>query len=308
MSLSVQQIEAKLSRYLPPATAAQRAAWIVEDMEAVGFDLQFSTETPDGLWERLGALPQAEYILHDSEFNIDSADTNTALSGSFLTVGNLLRLSQVSAIGRELIPNLWPLQFRHRICGREHLDALTEVWWLKHWRGLHGVAPGPKQNKIVPDYEWALTIKDGLADCRINLEVKRRPGNINSWFKRRRPSAWLRSVAHKFGPTPDDTANVVALTVYAPPPDIVKRGVSEWLEQHPNVHGVVIWIEGNFGVDPLLRLFKPSRRWAEQLIRVVDPEDLKVALYCKGTLCSAEDTPAYLAALSEGRTWHKHLG
>lgn len=305
--LNVQEIESLLCRYLPRELAAQRAVWLSEDLAMINFGLELAHETPDSQWIAMGIEPQVEYRLPDPGYSINSEDDNSALSGSFITVGNLLRLSQVSAIGRRLIPQLWPLDFDYRLCGREHLNALNEVWWLKHWRGISTVQRGPKLNKAAPDYEWAITIRDTFAECRVNLEIKRRPGNINGWFKRRRPTARLNEVAKKFGPVADDTANVVALTVYLPLSEEIKRGVLDWFESCPNVHGILIWIEGNLGIEPMIKLFKPDRAWAQHLILEPDSEDLAVAAHCAGTLCSKEDVSAYLKAICEGVPWHKHV-
>jgi hypothetical protein len=307
MSLNASDITTLLERYLPPELAAKRAKDLTEDLAIIGFELQLSNETPDGLWIARGAIPQAEYPLPDPGFSINSKDDNSALSGSFLTVGNLLRLSQVSAIGRQHIPALWPHVFGHRLCGREHMDALTEIWWLKWWRGLRHAEPGPKLNKASPDFEWSLTIHDGLAHCFVNLEVKRRPGNINALFKRRAPTARLGDAAKKFGPVPEDTANVIAVTTYFPVSDEIKRGVREWVDERPNVHGVLIWLEGNLGHEPMLKYFKPEKSWAAHLVREPEPEDLVIAGHMAGTLCSKEEMPAYLKALADGVPWHKHV-
>src|SRR6266404_3341519 len=189
MSLGITQIETLLNMYLPPSTAAERARWVVEDMAAIGFRLELSSERPAGFWEEHGVLPQAEYVLQETQFSIDAENSSDALAGSFLTVGNLLRLAQTVAIARKWIPHLWPYEFQSRLLGIEHLNALNEIWWLKFWRGLVSVERGLKANNAVPDFEWSLSIHDGVANCRVNLEVKRRPGNINNWFKHQRPSA-----------------------------------------------------------------------------------------------------------------------
>lgn len=307
MALNAEEIATLLARYLPAAVARERARWVFDDMASVGFQIELAHETSDQRWIDMGAVPQAEYVLPDPAFSINSAEDSHALSGSFLTVGNLLRLSQAVAAGRQYIPHLWPSAFQRRLCGREHLDALTEVWCLRFWRGVTAVEPGPKLNKAAPDYEWVISIQDALASCVVNLEVKRRPGNINAWFKRQSPTARLGDAAKKFGPVPDNTANVIMLTVYFPLSPEVHRGVLSWFEARSDVHGVLIWTEGNLGGEPMLKLLKPSRKWAAQLIRELEPEDTAVAAHCAGTLCSKEDAPAFLKALSEGLRWPKHI-
>jgi hypothetical protein len=307
MGLDAQQIKLLLLRYLPVEVATQRAQWLAEDLGAINFDLQLTNETPEDRWIAMGVEPQIEYVLTDPGYDINSENEDTALSGSFITVGNLLRLSQIPGIARQLIANYWPAYFSRRLLGREHLDALNEIWWLKHWRGIVSVQPGPKPTKAHPDYEWTIEIKDGLVTCGVNLEVKRRPGNINGWFKKKQPTARFGDVAKKFKAVSDDIANVVAMTVYVQLSADTKRRVLEWFESQPDVHGVVIWLEGNLGTEPMMKLFKSSRKWAEHLLWGPDPEDLRVALHCAGTLCKRDEVADYLKAVSQGLTWRKHV-
>jgi hypothetical protein len=293
-----------LERYLPPPEASRRAQRIAEDMAAIGFDLFASLEVSDAEWRALGARPQAEYLLPKNSFFINAADGNQAMEGSGLTRGNLLRLSHAVELGRKWLPNLWPSHFSTQLLGPEHLDTVNEIWWLKFWRGLVAVERGPKLNPASPDADWLLTIRDGLADCVVYLEVKRRTSNLNTWFKHGNPTVPLRDIAHKFQPGGPESANIVAVTVFQPPRAETLRQVNDWLAQTTAVDGIVVWIENNLGGEPLLKFVKPEKKWAEFLIKPVDSEDLMVAGLTRGTLCLPEEVPAFLERMTATHKVH----
>jgi hypothetical protein len=303
MILDQTHIQKALEEYVSPEEAEIRARWITEDMHKIGFELLLSTENPPGLWKHLGVVQQTEYILPKSGFDINSPDDNSALSGSFVTCGNLLRLSQCVKLGRLYLPKIWPDSFGITLKNAEHLSALNEVWWLKFWRRIQSVERGPKANRAAPDFEWILHLHDGLSECQINLEVKRRPGNINQYFKRGSPSCSTEAIAKKFGQTPDNVANVVAITVFYPPSRNALRQASDWLQRHPNVHGLLIWTEGNLGVTPMLKCFKQERQWAEFMLEEPETEDLKVCGKTAGTLCTAAEAPEFILRMVEAKKY-----
>lgn len=301
MRLSQSHIQKALAEFVSAEEAVLRAQWICEDMQKIGFELRLSTKNPPGMWEHLGVVRQTEYVIPPSGFDINSADNNAALSGSFVTCGNLLRLSQCVKLGRRYLPALWPNFFAHRLQNEEHLSALNEIWWLKFWRGIESVERGPKANKAAPDFEWLLQLRDGLSDCQINLEVKRRPGNINQHLKRGRPTCSTDKVAKKFGQVPDNTANVVAITVYQPPAPSEWRRAVDWFQRQSHVHGLLIWTESNAGTTPMLKHFKSEKAWARFLVNEPEPEDLKVAGRTAGTLCAAAEAPNFIQELVEAQ-------
>jgi hypothetical protein len=300
MILTQDKIERTLAEYLSRNEAALRAQWIAEDMRRIGFELTLSTENPPGMWVQLGVIRQTEYALPASGFDINSARDEKAMSGSFVTCGNLLRLSQCVTIARQWLPAIWPDDFAKNLSGTEHLDTLNEIWWLKFWRSLQRVERSPKAKPSDPDSDWLLHIHDGLTPCRVNLEVKRRTGNLNSNFKRGRPHVSTDGIKHKFGPVAADTANVAAVTVFVPLADDVWRGVIDWFQAQPHIHGLLIWIECNLGTAPLLKLFKPEKKWVEFLLRDAEAEDFKVAGRTAGTFCKTSEVPEFIRRLVEG--------
>jgi hypothetical protein len=283
-----------LEYYLPPAAAVRRGHAVMEDMEAIGFPLVTNREVSAAEWRARGVRPQAEYDLPVTPFSLDAADGHQAMAGSSLTRGNLLRLSHAVELGRRWLPGLWPGAFADDLCGAKHLDTITEVWWLKHWRGLADVQRGPKEDPASPDFDWLLTIRTGLADCVINLEVKRRTANLNAWFKHGNPGVPLRDIEKKFQPSADNAANIAALTVFQPPTTESRRQTADWLTASKTVDGIVVWIENNHGTNPLLTLVKPRKKWVEFLINPTDSEDLMVAGLTHGTLCLPHEVPAFL--------------
>ncbi|MGH7945786.1 MAG: hypothetical protein ACREH8_00380 [Opitutaceae bacterium] len=281
--LTPPKIARLLTRYLNAADAEQRARDVAEDMAAVGFVLQEDRSVPPEKWQALGARAQAEYLLPKTEFDLNGKDPDKAMEGSLLTRGNLLRLSQVVGLGRKWLPGLWPGAFQVSLLGREHLDAVNEVFWLKFWHGLGAVRRGPKANAAEPDTDWQLTLRFGELENTVNLEVKRRTGNLNAWFKKRVPRVSMAKVGHKLKPGDERTLNLAAI-----------YRVKEKVQRSPALDGVVIWIEDNRGGKALLKIFKDEKRWAEALVKEPDPEDLMIAAFTSGTLCHPDEVPQFL--------------
>lgn len=106
MLLTQSQIQAAVAEYVSADEATLRAQWICEDVQKIGFGLRLSTENPSAMWLQMGVIRQTEYVVPPSGFDINSDDDNAALSGSFATCGNLLRLSQCVKLGRRYLPGL----------------------------------------------------------------------------------------------------------------------------------------------------------------------------------------------------------
>lgn len=296
-SATTDEMVSMLMPFVGTSKALPMAHAVFEDMRSIRFNIVPSRFNPPTMWDEVGVIRQAEYVLPKNQFNINSRLGFESLEGSFLTCGNLLRLAQCTLLGRKFIPNLWPSTFARRVKGREHLDALNEVWWLKFWRGVESVSPGPKSANH-PDFEWQIEIRDGLAISKINLEVKRRTNNINKFFKERRPNASVSDIAKKFGPVSDGTANVAALTLYHNISEEVDGSVRRWLDEQPHLHALLIWTEGHLGSLPLRKYVKQSRRWVEFLLNGPEPEDLKIAGRSCGTLCDADEAPKFISTLA----------
>lgn len=301
--MTANQIETLLRSYVTAESAAQMAMLTLEDMNSIKFEIKEAHCTSPYEWRKVGAFPQAEYVLPPNQFDIDSGVGSESLEGSFLTTGNLLRLGQCVLLGRRHLPGQWPKTFAAKLRGPEHLDTLNEIWWLKFWRGIQGVVRGPKVSENDCDFDWKINLRDGLAQCTINLEVKRRTSNINQLFKEGRPTASVRKIAKKFGPVGDGSANIAALTLYHPVSDQIDRNLRAWVDAQEHLHGLLVWTEGHAGTTPLKKFIKTSHRWVEFLITGPEPEDLKIAGRAKGTLCNAEDAPQFIARLANQARW-----
>ena len=265
-----------LTTFLGRERAKQTAVWLHQDMASIGFNVVPSLETPFGYWERIRMQP--EYVLPANQFGVNGPKPDEQLCGGFLTVGNLVRLAQCVEVGRKYIPHLWPQVFATALHGKEHWDSLTEVWWLKFWKGVESVNRGPKKSRDAPDFDWQIHGRDPIARYVINLEVKRRTGTLNQMFKGRKLRVEMNDAVKKFGPVPENTCNIIAVTVYQPVPKSVWDFVKFWLNrsQNDHVHGVVVWME-NCGLDrPMLSTFKSSKRWVQDLLLPHEKVDVEV--------------------------------
>lgn len=287
-----------LNVYIDVDRARAMAACIVQDMTAIKFGLHEAKFTPRDFWVQNGILPQAEYILPKNLFDINSERGSDALEGSGLTCGNLLRLGQAIEMGRKYLGEQWYLPFAQKLTGVEHLDCLNEFWWLKFWRAVNIVSHAPKESGNDPDFDWRLTIQDGLAQCIINLEVKRRTSSINSFFKRGNPSASTNDILKKFGKVEEGHANVAAITLYHQISNDNVHRLLNWFNRAEHLHGLLVWTEGNMGGVPLRKYFKESHKWAEHLVQEHAPEDLKVAFRAQGTLSEADQISDFLDNMS----------
>ena len=93
------------------------------------------------------------------------------------------------------------------------------------------------------------------------------------------------------------------MTAYIRLAENVWRGIGDWFRAQQHTHGLLLWIEGNRGTTPLLKLFKPEKKWVEFLLYDIEPEDLKVAGRTAGTLCKASEAPVFISKLAQS---HNH--
>ena len=103
--------------------ACIRAKWIVEDMSKVGLPINIqAVPVSDTIAVPYYEIPQSEFGKEQGGVGVH--DTNTA-HGSGLNWGDLVRLSKACKIGRTLIPELWPHEFKAKLLG-EHNSCIQE--------------------------------------------------------------------------------------------------------------------------------------------------------------------------------------
>ena len=249
---------------LGEAEAKRRAPLVLEDLHWIDFDtLSFSAQpypyrNPET--EQIVAIPIPEYHFGDTGFSINNAENaedNVAewFGGTGFDRGNLQFLSQVSLIGRQLIPNYWhrSASLRHALRNPpQHLNTVEEVWWLNRWLGPESIEMSHQLlDSSGTDVDWTFVLGDNI---RVNLEIKRIPSDCIRHARGRSFSAgWFdrfckTKVLPKFRPSEDHEINVLAISLFGELDREVQIVLSDWLVQKQSL------------VDAILVASRESRR------------------------------------------------
>jgi hypothetical protein len=225
---------------LTPELAVRRAKQVLEDMSAVGLQLNVTvTKDPEG-FKRRGLIVPVQYRLSDAEWSINHHDPEFQLEGSELDSGDLFKLCRVCEIGHRLIPALWPSKFKSDLSsGQHHLDTLNEVWWLSRFKSLDDICKLDLLEQSAPDWSFALSGME--PKIKVRLEVKRRAKDIKRHVGRKTHSRLFSDIAHKF-PKPNMAGlNLVAITIYSAIDDEINEATCRWLREHSNIDAVLLW-------------------------------------------------------------------
>jgi hypothetical protein len=263
--------------FLTRAQIEHRAKLVEADFGAAELHYHLGHETylVEGI-----PLPYAFYRLPGSDCDVAHAEMgdrrHRAMSGGGLDRECLLYYSKISEWAHDHIPHLWPARLRDGL--REptmHIDTLCEVWWLSRVRGAefktarHAAPVDPSLGKG-KNCDWQVRLASGLT---LNLEVKRRPGDIGRIIDelRLKPRSLFDAV-DKFGTAPPpQTRNVGCIRLFGPITAELRAAAQAWLAVTPAISGLALCAltappGENFalisqpGVTDLAGLFSPPDR------------------------------------------------
>ena len=266
-------------------TAAQlehRAGLVEADFKEVGLQHRITCQKiPVPGWR--GMLPYASYQLLGSQCDIDQAVSgdrrHTSMSGGGLDRECLLYYSKVAEWAHAYIPHLWCGKFRAELRDpNSHLDTVCEAWWLSRVVGadfksaLHGVPadPGKTGGK---NFDWQLRLPS--AGVTLNLEVKRRPGDIGRFIDQ--PKLKWKTIFNdldKFPPpAPPDVINVGCIRLFAPISREVIEAANEWLKATTNVSALAFHAPSRTTRESFAVITQPGLGYIEHFFAPPDRED-----------------------------------
>jgi len=274
------QIEALLRLRLSSEESALRSKWVCEDMDAINFDLKICIPGYcEELFRQEIAIP-IEYDIAGTEWSVNNEQPHTAMEGTHLHKGDLVFLSKICKIGRDIPDIGWPKSFEGRLnTGKEHLAVLNELWWLGKFVGPRNISSEYQMKEAKGKVDWRFDCGPSEFPMTVNLEIKRRPSNISKLFLSKSTS-FLTKISNKFpsnegGVRTDASLNVVAITIYS---DIDRKLIDQtlqWLKENRSVDAVV-WF--SFKSDEKTPWLVVSRRPEDIFERICliepDEEDL----------------------------------
>lgn len=268
--------------FLSPAQLEHRAKLVEADFNQVGLKHRIACQKiPVPGWR--GALPYASYELLGSQCDINQAVSgdrrHTSMSGGGLDRECLLYYSKVAEWAHAHIPQLWPGKLKAELRDpNSHLDTVCEVWWLSRVVGadfqsvLHGV-PVDTANAGGKNFDWQVRLPS--AGVTLNLEVKRRPGDIGRFIDV--PKFKWKTIFNdldKFPPaSPPDVVNVGCIRLFAPISRPVIEAGHEWLKTSPNVSAVVFHAPSPGERESFVVVTQPGLGYIEHFFARPDRED-----------------------------------
>lgn len=276
------QFSAQNLKFITRERALHRAQLVEADFAAIGLDYRLQRqEIPVPGWR--GRLPYASYQLIGSQCDIDHAHRgdrrHTSMSGGGLDRECILFFSKVSEWAHANIPHLWPSALRKELRDpNSHLDTVCEVWWLSKVIGgdyataRHAVPVDPEKPKG-KNFDWQVKLPS--VGVTLNLEVKRRPGDIGRSIDV--PYLKRKSIFHdldKFPPhDPPDTLNVGCLRLFAPISRAVREAVRTWLSSAPNVSAVALHAPSPSDHESFAVIPQADLGYIQHLFSPLDQED-----------------------------------
>jgi hypothetical protein len=276
------QFAAQNLKFLTPAQLERRARLVEADFKAIGLKHQLACQyIPVPGWT--GVLPYASYQLIGSQCDINKAVSgdrrHTSMSGGGLDRECILFFSKVSEWAHANIPHLWPDRLAKELRDpNSHLDAVCEVWWLSRVVGAdfqsaeHAVPVDP-QDRTGKNFDWRVQLP--LMGVTLNLEVKRRPGDIGRSVDVSRLK-W-KSIFNDLDKFPDaappDRLNVGCVRLFAPISRDVRLAAIEWLAANPRVSALVFHAPSVKDDESFAVIARPGLGYIEHLFSRPDHED-----------------------------------
>lgn len=242
----VERIFGLLKFRLPVVEAALLAKWVVEDMESINFIINIHIPPyAEELFYRGFPFP-IEYVLSSKDWSINSTRYRSAMEGTHLTRGDLFYLAKVCKIVRDLPDIGWPNAFDRKLNNPSgHISALTEIWWLGRFVMPRNVIPNHQIVGSKGDVDWRFECGPIGCPVVVNLEVKRRPGDLANIFDSADASLFEK-IAKKFpdkqhGNWVQKELNIVAITIYSEIDRRLTEAVQTWLTAHKSIDMFVLF-------------------------------------------------------------------
>ena len=254
MAIDLAKVEAALAFFLAPDEAHDWAVAVVEDMDAIGLELEVGLLSHQPLRQPLAGWC---YHIKDTAFGPEKreepvADTHKA-GGFGLDLGSIHQLAKVCQIGRRLMSGRWPRCFKTDLLNpEEHLPTVEEIWWLGLWYEISHVEPNQRVfegNKHDVDWQFRCGGSDGGTPVTtINLEVKLRSkdwkrhvdGPLYSTFH----ASNFETLAKKFSRKNPGQLNVVGMTIFGPVDVGVRQAAEKFLAETPTLDAIILWTMG----------------------------------------------------------------
>jgi hypothetical protein len=195
--------------------------------------------------------------------------------GYGLNWGDLITLSKVVKLARQIWNEKWISHFKKRMANfDDHIAYVEELWWLSLWHSPQKVvserSPFPPCKKNV-DWQFDTCTK------RINLEVKYRPRDwmrhVDGELYATIVSSYFDEIAMKFPRRNADQLNLVAMTVIAPIDQEFRKKARQFLDETPTLDGIIFWSLGNRDtLTPQFQL-QPQAVFLKEIIKNAEEED-----------------------------------
>ena len=261
---------------LEESEAKRRAALVFEALHEARFDMELS-------WQTIafpGVLPMGVpvYDLSESGFSVHHGQEKPLAKradGMGLNRGDLFKLARACHLRAKFMPGkAWSKDERSRLRTHEHHCALVEeLLWLGRFRDPCKVERDKKLQPKVTNKDVDFQFRS--QSFTVNLEVKFRK---NTWvprvtgeFETNEVSALYRDVDGKFPIPGYGEVNLVAVTGYAPADEEFTAATEDFLDQHPEISGVIYWCD-HAPTGRSWRLVSKTTRLPELLLQI-DPEE-----------------------------------
>lgn len=253
--------------------AAQRARMLREDLPRLGSRVRLRAveRSPGEHWPFYAVSPH----LVPPRFFRPAYRPGYHATGYGLDWGDLVTLSKVIKLARELWGLNWTRAYRTQLClNRNHLPVIEELWWLGMWHQPTGI-----------ERECALAgccgqTVDWRFQCRgitVNLEVKYRPHDwlrfVNARAYGRLLRGYFRTLAGKFPVRPRGHLNVVGMTLLGSLGEELRSHAVDFLRTHPPVDAFCFWSIARRDSLACECVTQPGSSFVHGLLRPADEED-----------------------------------
>lgn len=259
-----------------------RAGLVESDFAAIGLKYALASEKIPVPQFRGMFLPYSSYRLIGSECDINHAVTgdrkHTSMGGGGLDRECLLYFSKISEWAHASIPHLWPAKLRDELRDpNQHLNTLTEVWWLARCVGAEFAAtrycvPVDAAQTHGKNFDWQVKLSSGVT---LNLEVKRRLSDMARVIDV--PKFKWKTVFNdlaKFPPAaPPDRLNVGCIRLFGSISNDVRIAAKQWLEQNPSVSALAFHAPTPKDGESFAVIAQPGLGYIEHLLARPDHED-----------------------------------